>query len=66
MVALMRETIKKGNVSYIPNDLTGCNDTKADASTPGTVEVNHDEVESVISGVTACTGEIASTSNPRS
>lgn len=66
MAALMRKTIEKGNVSYLPNDLTNCNVDEADASTPGTVELNGDETGSVISGVTACTGEIASTSNPRS
>ena len=66
MAALMRETIEKGNVSYLPNDLTNGNVDKAVASTPGTVELNGDETGSVISGVTACTGEIASTSNPRS
>ena len=66
MAALMRETIEKGNVSYLPNDLTNANVDKAVASTPGTVELNGDETGSVISGVTACTGEIASTSNPRS
>ena len=66
MAALMRETIEKGNVSYLPNDLTNCNDDDADPSTPGTVELNGEETGSVISGVTACTGEIASTSNPRS
>ena len=67
MAALMRETIEKGNVTYLPNDLTNVDTSKADASTPGTVELNNgDETGSVISGVTACTGEIASTSNPRS
>ena len=66
IAALMRETIEKGNVSYLPNDLTNGNVDKAVASTPGTVELNGDETGSVISGVTACTGEIASTSNPRS
>lgn len=64
MAALMRETIAKGNVSYLPNDLTNHDDNnKADASTPGTVELNGEDTGSVISGVTACTGEIAASSS---
>ena len=62
MATLMREAIEQGNVSYLPNDLSknhGDNDEGVDASTPGTVELNGEDTGSVISGVTACTGEIA-------
>ena len=62
MATLMREAIEQGNVSYLPNDLSnnhGDNNEGVDASTPGTVELNGEDTGSIISGVTACTGEIA-------